>query len=173
MFFFYYIISRINIKVFEKKLIYIKPFSEDIFNDTNIDKKEINENKKNNINLILKRVGPLLLILFLSIITLFIFNNYKGAKWESYEIKLLLFVILAFTTELIIFFLVINKYDFIKIGSLLNYMNNNIDEDTKSKLICNIFLKDTLDKNKKLENIINNTDLNKSNIVEQEEIIIK
>lgn len=173
MFFFYYIISRINIKVFEKKLIYIKPFSEKMFEKTTINKEDLKNNKNHNVNLILTRVGPILLCLFLIIIGLFILNIYRGKKWSSYEIKLLLFVILAFTTEVIIFFLVINKYDFIKMGSLFSYIFNNIDKDTKSKMVCDILFKKTLNKNKELKKKINDKDLNKSNILKNNNNIIK
>ena len=163
MIFFYYIISRINIKVFEKKLIYIKPFLNSIFKNVNIDKKDLQNTKNHNINLILTRVGPILLGLLLNILGLFVLNNVKGKKWTSYEIKLLLFVILAFSTEVIIFFLVINKYDFIKIGSILNYIINNVDKNTLPKIFCDMFLKDTKykDYNKTIKTVkMNKTDIN-------------
>lgn len=77
-----------------------------------------NRDYKNNI-LIIRSIIPIVLFLLFIIFALIIFSKKKGNKWYPYHTKLLFTIIFAFSSELLIFFLLFRKYDFISLFELL------------------------------------------------------
>lgn len=104
------------------------------------DRKE--RNSKNNM-LIIKSIAPIAGFLLFLIIFLILFSYKKGNKWYLYHTKLLFTIIFAFTSELLIFFLLFRKYDFISVFELFykiltKQKTNNSDEIINETINNNI-----------------------------------
>lgn len=89
-------------------------------------------NSKNNM-LIIKSIAPISGFLLLIIIFLILFSYKKGNKWYLYHTKLLFTIVFAFSSELLIFFLLFRKYDFISVfelfyNILVKQQTNNTNE---------------------------------------------
>lgn len=99
------------------------------------EKGENDKKKRNNKNnmLIIRSILPISVFLLLIIIFLILFSYKKGNKWYLYHTKLLFAIIFAFTSELLIFFLLFRKYDFISVfelfhNILIKQQTNNTNE---------------------------------------------
>lgn len=138
----YFEISRLNVKMLKRIINSIKySIPEDLKNS--IKTKELEKLKKNNKNekyfknllknrdkenrkLLITYVGYILLILLIIIIILLIINKINNNKWKSYHFKSLFYILFAYLSEIVIYFLVINRYQIINISKVVRQLNSKL-----------------------------------------------
>lgn len=145
--FFNFIMSKLTFKIIKRNFGKIKHLIPD-YTVLEVDKSQINQIKnkqyKNNLNIIIKNivypiVGLVCLILILTGISV-----YKNRTWYTYYFKLLFLIIFAYITEFMIYYLVIDKFEYMNIYKAIKIiLGKNKD------IICLLF-------NRNNQNIMNN-----------------
>ena len=138
--FFKFIMSRLVIKIIKKNLKKIKhliPNSIEIEINERKLKDNKAENNKINLDIIIKNiVFPIIGIISLIVILLcvcWLRNN----KWHKYHFILVGLIIFAYITEFLIYFLVVNKYEYLNIYQGIK----TVLKEQNPNLICLLFNK--------------------------------
>ena len=138
--FFKFIMSRLVIKIIKKNLKKIKHLIPNniIVNVDNVKlQKNKKENKKINLDIIIKNIVYPIIGIVLLIILLVYVSWLKNNKWYKYHFILLGLIIFAYITEFLIYFLVVNKYEYLNIYQSIK----SVLESQDSNLICLLFNK--------------------------------
>jgi hypothetical protein len=136
--FFKFIMSRLIIKIVRKNIQKIKHLIPNNI-DIKIDDAELQQNKleneKINLDIIIKNIVYPIIGVILLIILLVLLSIFKKQKWNSYHYILLGMIIFAYITEFLIYFLVVNKYEYLNIYQAIKTILDNQNPD----LICILF----------------------------------
>ena len=145
--FFNFIMSKLTLKIIKrnfKKIKHLIPNYTELKVDTSRNKQIKTQQNNDNIKLIINNivypiVGIVTLILILSVISV-----YRNMTWYTYYFKLLFLIVFAYITEFMIYFLVIDKFEYMNIYKTVKIILNK-----NPNLMCLLL-------NRNNENIINN-----------------
>ena len=134
--------SRLVIKIIKKNIKKIKHLIPNSI-QININERKLKDNKaenhKINLDIIIKNIVYPVIGIILFIIVLLYVSWLKNNKWHKYHFILISLIIFAYITEFLIYFLVVNKYEYLNIYQGIK----TVLEGQDSNLICLLFNKNT------------------------------